>query len=52
MRGLRVDRAREHSGSANILGSNGTHVREVSTYGADCKGVALVMSRQVPVRDF
>ena len=41
MRSLRVDRAREHPGSANILGSNGTRVRGVSTYRADCKGCGV-----------
>ena len=38
MRSLCMGRARKHTGRPDVLGSDGTHVREVPIYGADRKG--------------
>ncbi|SRR5713226_4129385 len=36
-----MGRARKHTGRPNVLGSDGTHVREVPTYGANRKGCEI-----------
>ena len=37
MRSLCMGRARKHTGCSDVLGSDGTHVRKLPTYGADQK---------------
>ena len=44
MRSLCMGRARKHTGRSDVLGSDGTHVRKLPTYGADqkCRDVGHV----------
>jgi hypothetical protein len=41
MRSLRMGRARKYPGGPNVLGSDGTHVREVPICGADRKSCEI-----------
>ena len=41
MRRVCMGRARKYSGGPNVLGSDGTHVREVPIYGADRKSCKI-----------